>query len=110
LPAPDALEADRWEAPQDGLEQRLAALWSGVLNLQRIGRHANFFELGGHSLLAVQLAARIERELGRPCGVADVFQAPTLSALAARLAATQAPASAQALQEIDAFIDTLESF
>jgi amino acid adenylation domain-containing protein/non-ribosomal peptide synthase protein (TIGR01720 family) len=110
LPAPEAAQAGLYEAPVGELEQDLAAVWSQVLGLERVGRHANFFELGGHSLLAVQLAARIERELHRPCGVADVFQAQTLSGLAARLSAAAAPAGAQALQELDAFIDTLESF
>ncbi|MGG6548159.1 UNVERIFIED_CONTAM: phosphopantetheine-binding protein, partial [Prevotella sp. 15_C9] len=57
LPAPglDALSVRDYEAPVGDTEITLAALWSELLNVERVGRHDNFFELGGHSLLAVSL-------------------------------------------------------
>ena len=61
LPAPDggAHVSRGYEAPQGEVEQTLAAIWAGVLKLDRVGRHDDFFELGGHSLLAVQLVSRL---------------------------------------------------
>ncbi|MGH7831697.1 MAG: non-ribosomal peptide synthetase, partial [Candidatus Binatia bacterium] len=55
LPAPDgarpALEAS-FAAPRTATEERLAAIWSQMLALDRVGVHDNFLELGGDSLSA----------------------------------------------------------
>ncbi|MFP5390880.1 MAG: amino acid adenylation domain-containing protein, partial [Gammaproteobacteria bacterium] len=87
LPAPadDAYASQRYEAPEGELEAALAALWSGVLQRERIGRHDNFFELGGHSLLAVQLLSRIREQLRREVTLAELFSHPTLAGFAAVL-------------------------
>src|SRR6202041_200574 len=58
LPAPedDAYGERAYEAPEGPIETAIAAIWSELLHLERIGRHDNFFELGGLSLLAVSLS------------------------------------------------------
>jgi amino acid adenylation domain-containing protein len=88
LPAPDpsSLRTREYEAPQGEIERTLAELWQTLLRVQQVGRHDNFFELGGHSLLVVSLVGRL-RERGFSLPVRDVFVAPTLKALAARVAA-----------------------
>ncbi|MEO3955973.1 phosphopantetheine-binding protein, partial [Chromobacterium piscinae] len=57
LPAPDGsqLSSRAYAAPEGEAETTLAAIWSELLGVERVGRHDNFFELGGHSLLAVTL-------------------------------------------------------
>ncbi|WP_148053283.1 phosphopantetheine-binding protein, partial [Pseudomonas frederiksbergensis] len=60
----------------------LARLWSQVLNVEQVGRHAHFFELGGHSLLAVNLIEQM-RQVGLSSDVRVLFGQPTLAALAA---------------------------
>jgi FkbH-like protein len=52
------------EPPRTELEQGLAKLWAGLLNVPAVGIRDNFFELGGHSLLAVQLLARVRQMYG----------------------------------------------
>jgi FkbH-like protein len=52
------------EPPRTELEQGLAKLWAGLLNLPAVGIRDNFFELGGHSLLAVQLLSRVRQMYG----------------------------------------------
>jgi FkbH-like protein len=52
------------EPPRTGLEQELAKLWAGLLNVPAVGVRDNFFELGGHSLLAVQLLSRVRQIYG----------------------------------------------
>jgi thioester reductase-like protein len=86
LPAPDAdAYASRgYEPPQGEVEEQLAAIWSDLLKIDRVGRHDNFFELGGHSLLAVALIERL-RQQGLQTDVRTLFGAPTLSRLAAAL-------------------------
>ena len=86
LPAPDddAVAQQTYEAPRGEVEQRLAAMWSELLGVERIGRHDHFFELGGHSLLAVRLMERLRR-VGLGVEIRTMFTTPTLSALAATL-------------------------
>lgn len=55
----------------DELEQRLASIIAGVLDVERVGRQDSFFELGGASMEAIRVCARVERELG--CVVEPVW-------------------------------------
>lgn len=95
LPEPDWEGASRPPSadPVTPLQRQLAAMWSDVLGVGRIGLHDNFFDIGGHSLLAVQLIARIQTVVDRPLGLMDLFQSPTVEQLAHRLAGLQAASS-----------------
>ncbi|WP_143281750.1 non-ribosomal peptide synthetase, partial [Caballeronia cordobensis] len=86
LPAPagDAFVQRDYAAPQGDTETTLAALWSELLGIGRIGRHDHFFELGGHSLMAVTLIARL-KQAGLCADVRTLFDTPVLSDLAAKL-------------------------
>ncbi|MEU3624240.1 hypothetical protein BS329_35280 [Amycolatopsis coloradensis] len=72
-------------APAAGTETVLAAIWSELLGVDRVGTHDDFFALGGHSLLATQLVARVRRELGADLALRTLFDSPTISALAREL-------------------------
>nr|WP_238420470.1 non-ribosomal peptide synthetase [Streptomyces taklimakanensis] len=67
------------------LERRLADLCADVLGTDRVGPHDDFFDLGGDSLRAARLAARIRATHHVEIDVRDVFDSPTVAALAARL-------------------------
>ncbi len=88
LPRPDrarpVLEA-HFVAPETALEQQVAAIWSALLGLDRIGLHDNFFELGGHSLLATQLLSRIHDAMPVNVSLISFFETPTVAGLAASL-------------------------
>ncbi|PXX33090.1 alpha/beta fold hydrolase, partial [Undibacterium pigrum] len=62
----------------------LAQIWAGVLKLDRVGRHDHFFELGGHSLLVARMIQILNNQ-GITASVLDVFQNPTLNALAEKI-------------------------
>ena len=84
LPAPegDAYAPREYVAPEGETEQALAAIWSDVLGIERIGRHDNFFDLGGHSLMATRLVVRIKHEMDVELALRNVFEKPELSQLA----------------------------
>ncbi|HXO20082.1 MAG TPA: amino acid adenylation domain-containing protein, partial [Thermoanaerobaculia bacterium] len=89
LPAPGQarpeLDAD-FVAPRDAAEEALARIWSELLGVDPVGVHDNLFELGGHSLIAAQIANRVRDELGVELAIPEVFERPTVAALAGRLA------------------------
>ena len=68
--------------PEDGLEARIARLWSELLGQEAIHRDDNFFALGGHSLLAIAVAHRLEKTLGHPISARALFAEPTLRGFA----------------------------
>ncbi|HEX7640719.1 MAG TPA: condensation domain-containing protein, partial [Burkholderiaceae bacterium] len=90
LPAPEqgAYVSQSYEAPQGEIEEILAGIWQELLRVECIGRHDNFFDLGGHSLLAVQLMTRIRQGLGREMALRQLFEHPTVAALARQLMRT----------------------
>jgi amino acid adenylation domain-containing protein len=99
LPVPDeeALGGAEFEAPASPMEQALAALWSEVLGVERVGRGDGFFALGGHSLLATRVVARVRESLGVELPVRTLFEAPVLADLAARIEALGAAPVASGL-------------
>jgi amino acid adenylation domain-containing protein len=68
--------------PQTPLEERLAAIVSCLLDMNRISTHDNFFALGGNSLLGTQLLTRIGEELGVELPLRTLFDHPTVVDLA----------------------------
>ena len=85
--------ATPYEPPASDTERRLAAIWSELLGVDRIGVHDDFFELGGHSLLATRVLSRIEQAIGARLTLRDVFDAPTVHRLAERIGVSPRTAS-----------------
>ncbi|SNT72632.1 non-ribosomal peptide synthetase [Paracoccus seriniphilus] len=68
------------------MEKQLAALYSDILQLDRIPpREADFFGLGGDSLSAVQLQLELEKTLGQDLSLGQIFETPRIHALARAL-------------------------
>ncbi|MFF3032967.1 amino acid adenylation domain-containing protein [Streptomyces rubiginosohelvolus] len=91
LPAPRPAAVPTGRAPAGQREELLAALFADLLGLEQVGAEADFFALGGHSLLAARLATRAADVLGHPIPVRQIFDTPTVAALAARSAAPGSP-------------------
>lgn len=62
----------------EGVQEKIARIWSLVLNKETIGINSNFFDLGGHSLLLVKLREILETELGREITIAQLAEYPTI--------------------------------
>ncbi len=76
----------RYVAPRNAIEETLAGIWQGLLEVERVGVEDNFFEIGGHSLLAIRLISAVRKQLDVELSIGDVFDHPTIGALAGRLA------------------------
>ncbi len=88
LPAPTAavpVPGASYAAPRTALETVVAGLWAEVLKVERVGIQDNFFALGGHSLLAMQAVSRLGEALEIEVPLRRLFEAPTVSGLAAAL-------------------------
>ena len=61
LPEPDFQDnrTQKFIAPSNQTEIKLAEIWQEVLNIEKVGINDNFFELGGHSLLAIRSQRKI---------------------------------------------------
>jgi non-ribosomal peptide synthetase-like protein len=93
LPAPVSprlgLRADQVVAPATPLEADLLAVWTEVFGHPDISVEADFFlDLGGHSLFAAMVVSRLRRRPeSRSVGIGDLYERPTIRALADHLEA-----------------------
>ncbi|MDI9936619.1 amino acid adenylation domain-containing protein [Rhodococcus sp. IEGM 1351] len=85
LPAPEA-PARRFRAPATPFESVVAEVYGDVLGVDCVGADDDFFRLGGDSLSATRVVARVDAALGVDVGVHALFEAPTVTAFAARAA------------------------
>lgn len=86
LPDPDYSGSELFVAPRTQLEEVVAACWSQMLRVERVGIHNDFFDLGGHSLLAMQVISRLRTIVQVEVSLRSFFEAPTVAQLAETIA------------------------
>lgn len=95
--------------PQSDIEQLIAKVWQGVLQLDEVGIHDNFFDLGGNSLLLLKSCSELAEILGRELSIVNLFRYPTISALAQHLSQTNGKISTDKHQEQSSRLDRQHS-
>ncbi|WP_406009280.1 amino acid adenylation domain-containing protein [Streptomyces sp. NBC_00637] len=103
LPAPDAGSREGSgpsEPPRGPIEERVAALWSEVLDGPAIGRNDDFRTLGGNSLDVVRILGRLRHTFGVPLTTREFLRAATVAGLAALLRDGGAEASVAPLPTV----------
>lgn len=60
--------------PGSRTEREIAAVWSDLLEREKVGLSDNFFDVGGYSLLVIKAIARIEERLGVTMKVGDFIR------------------------------------
>lgn len=73
-----------YTAPENEIQQAVAASWEQVLDLQRISIHDDFFEIGGYSLKILEILVMLKPSYPL-LKINDFFQYPTISKLAKRI-------------------------
>jgi acyl carrier protein len=71
-----------YEEPANEIEKAIAAIWQGILGIDRIGANDDFTELGGNSLLVVQTVANMADTFQIDLPMEAFYQNPTVGALA----------------------------
>ena len=68
--------------PRTPLEERIAAAWCELLDVDAAGAHDDFFHSGGNSLAAMALVAAVRRSTGVELPLSEVFDRRTIARLA----------------------------
>jgi amino acid adenylation domain-containing protein len=96
-PSPGAKHGGKMVPPRSELERQLANAWTGLLELKRIGIDEDVFALGADSITVTQMLSRLRTRFGVDLSFKDIFDAPTVAALAARIDAWESEPAAVSL-------------
>jgi hypothetical protein len=73
-------------------ERKIAQVWESLLGVQGILSSDTFFDLGGTSIQIPHMISELQRQHGLEATIVDVFQYPSVEALARRLSDSDAVA------------------
>ncbi|MGH9928653.1 MAG: phosphopantetheine-binding protein, partial [Pyrinomonadaceae bacterium] len=89
-------------------ERIIAGIWRDVMQVDEVGVHDNFFDLGGHSILLIQAHSRLQNVFDNKIPLVELFQYPTVSALALRLTQGEPPLAQQGRERADMRKESME--
>jgi acyl-CoA synthetase (AMP-forming)/AMP-acid ligase II/acyl carrier protein len=105
LPRARAEREGKLVAPRSELECQLANIWAELLELNQIGIDEDVFALGADSITVTQMLSRLEERFGVDFSLEDIFDAPTVAALAARLESSERDPAAVSPSSCDPELD-----
>ena len=96
-----------FEAPSNEIEIAVAAIWKGILGIDKIGINDTFMELGGNSLLAIQTISNIADEFDLELQPNVFFENPTVKGLSDRI--VEMIIALKGSDEIEAMLEEIEN-
>lgn len=102
LPVPEVVSSVTAETPVSSLteiEKKIAAVWQRVLGLKLVNVEDNFFDVGGDSLQLLEAHAELQKTVSAELVVTDLFEYPTVRALAKHLGGSQNSSAITEAQE-----------
>jgi acyl carrier protein/NRPS condensation-like uncharacterized protein len=94
-------ESGKMAPPRSELERQLARFWADLLDLARIGIDEDVFALGVDSIMVTQMISRLREHFGVDFSLKDIFDAPTVATLAARLELSEKGSAPLSLRSCD---------
>ncbi len=76
---------DKTVAPRSELERQLAKMWADLLGVDQIGIDEDVFALDVDSITMTMMISRLRERIGVTLSLKDIFEAPTVASLAARI-------------------------
>jgi acyl-CoA synthetase (AMP-forming)/AMP-acid ligase II/acyl carrier protein len=95
-------------APRSEMERKLAETWMELLEVDQIGVDENVFVLGADSITVMQMLLRLRERFGVGFSFKDIFDAPTVAALAARIEQKKSAAAPPSLHHSSMEITRVE--
>ncbi len=92
LPAPTG-ELDTRRPARNATEAEVGRIWADALGIAAVGPDEDLFTLGAHSLLMVTVRARLEARFGVDLPLRQLFDSPTVAAVAEAIEASAGQAA-----------------
>lgn len=99
---------DKYVAPADSTEEKLAAIWAEVLRVERVGTQDRFLSLGGDSILAAKILARVRNTFQVDISFVRFFESPTVASQAVVIREGEALETADT-EEMAQLLDELQN-
>lgn len=99
LPSHQGAASPSSSAPENPVQEKMAAIWGKVLGCERVSIRDNYFGLGGDSILALQIVARCQ-EAGIQLTTKTLFEHQTIEKISSSLQ----------LNEKNSWIESLKGF
>lgn len=96
-PLARAGRGDKIVAPRSELERRLAEIWADLLDVDKIGIDEDIFALDVDSITMTMMISRLRECFGVTISLKEIFDAPTIACLAARLERSEKDSTAVSL-------------
>jgi acyl-coenzyme A synthetase/AMP-(fatty) acid ligase/acyl carrier protein len=103
LPLPEVTRRDPdvpISTPASAVEVELAAIWGGVLGIDRVGTDETFLDLGGDSLQAAMIVAKVAARFALQVPMSVLLDSGTVAAMATVVEATRREVGGQAHQRL----------
>jgi acyl-CoA synthetase (AMP-forming)/AMP-acid ligase II/acyl carrier protein len=92
-------------SPRSELERQLAGMYADLLGIDHVGADQDVVALGVDSLTMMQVISRLRERFDVDISFKDIFEAPTVMALAARLERSKKGAAAASTESSDSPTD-----